>query len=156
MSLASKSKRANECLFLSFRLLLAHIYTMVCCSIKSLLTIGLRVRWCSFLAWFGFFDAFGLIIWTTKHTSYNPYSPQRTHTNTHKIHAHGYEQCVQKLLVVSTCALLVMDHRTLQVKYRIPINEIFRLTLSPFMDDIVIVHVVCVSGIHFTKVINTL
>jgi hypothetical protein len=59
----------------------------------------------------------------------------------------GAQQCVQKLLVLSTCALLVMDQRTLQVKYRIPINDIFRISLSPYNDDIAIVHVRCVSAL---------
>ncbi|XP_015787505.1 LOW QUALITY PROTEIN: unconventional myosin-Ia-like [Tetranychus urticae] len=52
-------------------------------------------------------------------------------------------KCVQKLLVISTCSMIVMDQRTLQIKYRIPISEIFRISMSPFSDDIVIIHVRC-------------
>ena len=54
-------------------------------------------------------------------------------------------QCVQKLLVLSTCSMIVMDQRTLQIKYRIPVSDIFRISLSPYSDDIVIIHVRCVS-----------
>ncbi|KAF2367453.1 Myosin head motor domain [Trinorchestia longiramus] len=45
------------------------------------------------------------------------------------------------LLAVSTNALLVVDQRTLQLKYRIPASDIARISLSPFMDDIAVVHV---------------
>ncbi|RWS12427.1 unconventional myosin-Ib-like protein, partial [Dinothrombium tinctorium] len=55
-------------------------------------------------------------------------------------------KCVQKLLVLSTVAMIVMDQRTLQIKYRIPVNEIFRISLSPYMDDIVIIHVKCTDA----------
>ncbi|XP_013388317.1 unconventional myosin-Ia-like [Lingula anatina] len=46
-----------------------------------------------------------------------------------------------KLLVVSTSALLVVDQRSLAVKYRIPVNMIEKLSLSPFSDTLVVVHV---------------
>ncbi|XP_047489166.1 unconventional myosin-Ia-like [Penaeus chinensis] len=45
------------------------------------------------------------------------------------------------LLVVSTNSLLVLDQRTLQVKYRIPAHDIQRISLSPFLDDIAVLHV---------------
>ncbi|GBN91590.1 Unconventional myosin-Ib [Araneus ventricosus] len=50
-------------------------------------------------------------------------------------------KCLQTLFVVSTSAMLVMDHRTLQIKYRIPATDIFRISLSPFMDDLAVFHV---------------
>nr|XP_045586769.1 unconventional myosin-Ib-like [Procambarus clarkii] len=45
------------------------------------------------------------------------------------------------LLAVSTNSLLVLDQRTLQVKYRIPALEIQSISLSPYMDDIAVLHV---------------
>lgn len=50
-------------------------------------------------------------------------------------------KCVQTLFVVSTNSMLVMDQRTLQIKYRIPVGDIVRISLSPFMDDIAVFHV---------------
>nr|XP_053637976.1 unconventional myosin-Ib-like [Cherax quadricarinatus] len=44
------------------------------------------------------------------------------------------------LLAVSTNSLLVLDQRTLQVKYRIPAVEIQRISLSPYLDDIAVLH----------------
>ncbi|KAK3851400.1 hypothetical protein Pcinc_041950 [Petrolisthes cinctipes] len=45
------------------------------------------------------------------------------------------------LLAVSTNSLLVLDQRTLQIKYRIPAMDIQRISLSPYMDDIAVLHV---------------
>ncbi|XP_067131033.1 unconventional myosin-Ib isoform X1 [Centruroides vittatus] len=50
-------------------------------------------------------------------------------------------KCLQTLFVVSTSSMLVMDQRTLQIKYRIPATDIFRISLSPYMDDIAVFHV---------------
>ena len=52
---------------------------------------------------------------------------------------------VLKLLVVSTSGILVLDHRTLDIKYRIEVEEIQRISLSPFADDLAIIHVSSVS-----------
>ncbi|XP_073815090.1 myosin 95E [Musca autumnalis] len=45
------------------------------------------------------------------------------------------------LLVISTSSLLLLDQRTLQIKYRVPAAEIYRMSLSPYMDDIAVFHV---------------
>ncbi|XP_030747768.1 unconventional myosin-Ib [Sitophilus oryzae] len=45
------------------------------------------------------------------------------------------------LLVISTRSMLILDQRTLQVKYRVPASEIYRMSLSPFLDDVAVVHV---------------
>ncbi|KAH6930555.1 hypothetical protein HPB50_014721 [Hyalomma asiaticum] len=50
-------------------------------------------------------------------------------------------KCVQTLFVVSTNAMLIMDQRTLQIKYRIPVTDIYRISLSPFLDDIAVFHI---------------
>lgn len=50
------------------------------------------------------------------------------------------------LLVISTNSMLLLDQRTLQIKYRVPATEIYRLSLSPYMDDIAVVHVKAVSA----------
>ena len=41
--------------------------------------------------------------------------------------------------------MLIMDQRTMQIKYRIPASEIIRLSLSPYFDDIAVFHVKAVS-----------
>ncbi|XP_020716294.1 unconventional myosin-Ia isoform X2 [Ceratitis capitata] len=45
------------------------------------------------------------------------------------------------LLVLSTSALLLLDQRTLQIKYRVPASEIYRMSLSPYLDDVAVFHV---------------
>lgn len=45
------------------------------------------------------------------------------------------------LLVVSTRSMLILDQRTLQVKYRVPATEIYRMSLSPYLDDVAVFHV---------------
>lgn len=49
------------------------------------------------------------------------------------------------LLVLSTSSLLLLDQRTLQIKYRVPAAEIYRMSLSPYLDDIAVFHVKAVS-----------
>ncbi|GAU88919.1 hypothetical protein RvY_01532 [Ramazzottius varieornatus] len=44
------------------------------------------------------------------------------------------------LAVVSTKAFLVIDQRTMIIKYRIQANDIARISVSPYQDDIVVVH----------------
>lgn len=41
--------------------------------------------------------------------------------------------------------MLLLDQRTLQIKYRVPAAEIYRLSLSPYLDDIAVFHVKAVS-----------
>lgn len=53
------------------------------------------------------------------------------------------------LLVLSTSSMLLLDQRTLQIKYRIPASEIYRMSLSPFVDDIAVFHVKAVSVLKF-------
>ncbi|KAI5728530.1 hypothetical protein M8J77_017489 [Diaphorina citri] len=45
------------------------------------------------------------------------------------------------LFVLSTSSMLILDHRTLQIKYRVPASEIYRLSLSPYLDDIAVFHI---------------
>ena len=54
-------------------------------------------------------------------------------------------QFVPILFVISTSSMLIMDQRTMQIKYRIPASEIIRLSLSPYFDDIAVFHVKAVS-----------
>lgn len=58
-------------------------------------------------------------------------------------------QLVPTLAVISTSAMLLLDQRTLGVKYRIPAAEIYRISLSPLPDDIAVFHVRAVS-LHST------
>lgn len=41
--------------------------------------------------------------------------------------------------------MLILDQRTLQVKYRVPATEIYRMSLSPYLDDVAVFHVRAVS-----------
>lgn len=54
-------------------------------------------------------------------------------------------QIVPILMALSTNSLLLLDQRTLQIKYRIPATEIYRLSLSPYHDNIAVFHVKAVS-----------
>lgn len=56
-----------------------------------------------------------------------------------------YIQFVPILLVISTRSMLILDQRTLQIKYRVPATEIYRMSLSPYLDDVAVVHVRAVS-----------
>lgn len=54
-------------------------------------------------------------------------------------------------MAVSTNAMLLLDQRTLQIKYRIPATEIYRLSLSPYHDNIAVFHVKDVSVVKWMK-----
>lgn len=56
------------------------------------------------------------------------------------------QQFVPILLVLSTSSMLLLDQRTLQIKYRVPASEIYRMSLSPYLDDIAVFHVKAVSS----------
>ena len=45
------------------------------------------------------------------------------------------------LFVVSTSSMIIMDQRTLNIKYRVPAADVVRISLSPFLDDIAVFHV---------------
>jgi len=53
----------------------------------------------------------------------------------------SFSQFVSILCVVTTNAMLIIDHKNMQIKYRIPVKEIFKMSLSPFFDDIAVFHV---------------
>ncbi|CAL8068334.1 unnamed protein product [Orchesella dallaii] len=44
------------------------------------------------------------------------------------------------VLVVTTTSIMILDPRTLNIKYKIPATEVFRLSVSPFGDDICVLH----------------
>lgn len=48
---------------------------------------------------------------------------------------------VPVLFVVSTSSLMILDQRTLAIKYRVPAADVVRISLSPFLDDIAVFHV---------------
>ncbi|XP_065207437.1 unconventional myosin-Ia [Planococcus citri] len=48
---------------------------------------------------------------------------------------------IPMLLVISTSSMMILDQRTLDIKYRIPASEIHRISLSPFADNIAVVHI---------------
>ena len=56
--------------------------------------------------------------------------------------------------MISTSSMLIMDQRTMQIKYRIPASEIIRLSLSPYFDDIAVFHVKAVSYISNNYISN--
>ncbi|XP_062535184.1 unconventional myosin-Ia [Armigeres subalbatus] len=45
------------------------------------------------------------------------------------------------LMVISTNSMLLLDQKTMQIKYRIPASEIYRMSLSPYFDDIAVIHI---------------
>ncbi|ODM90014.1 Unconventional myosin-Ia [Orchesella cincta] len=44
------------------------------------------------------------------------------------------------VLVVTTTSIMILDPRTLNIKYKIPATEVLRLSVSPFADDICVLH----------------
>lgn len=60
-------------------------------------------------------------------------------------------------MALSTNSLLLLDQRTLQIKYRIPATEIYRLSLSPYHDNIAVFHVKAVSNCtSYLELINSI
>lgn len=57
-------------------------------------------------------------------------------------------QFIPILLVISTNSMLLLDQKTMQIKYRIPASEIYRMSLSPYFDDIAVIHIRAVSINH--------
>ncbi len=55
-------------------------------------------------------------------------------------------QIVSLILVLSTKSLMVIDQRTLVIKYRIPVAEIEALSLSPYNDRLIVFHLRKVGG----------
>lgn len=47
---------------------------------------------------------------------------------------------VDQLLVVSTQGIMVIEQHTMMVKYRIPIAEVKSISMSPFRDSLVVLH----------------
>lgn len=52
-------------------------------------------------------------------------------------------------MAISTNAMLLLDQKTLQIKYRVPATEIYRLSLSPYHDNIAVFHLRDVSTMHY-------
>ncbi|CAB3226815.1 unnamed protein product [Arctia plantaginis] len=52
------------------------------------------------------------------------------------------------LCVVSTGALLLLEARSLRLKRRVPAHAVWRLSLSPFADDLLVVHVRACGGLE--------
>lgn len=52
------------------------------------------------------------------------------------------------LCVVSTAALLLLDARSLRIKRRVPAHQVWRLSLSPYGDDLLVVHVRACGGLE--------
>ncbi|KAG6448196.1 hypothetical protein O3G_MSEX005357 [Manduca sexta] len=50
------------------------------------------------------------------------------------------------LAVVSTAALVLLEPRSLRLKRRVPAHQVYRLSLSPFDDDLLVVHVRACGG----------
>ncbi|CAG5034193.1 unnamed protein product [Parnassius apollo] len=52
------------------------------------------------------------------------------------------------LCVLSTAALLLLDARSLRLKRRVPAHCVYRLSLSPYHDDLLVVHVRACAGLE--------
>ena len=55
------------------------------------------------------------------------------------------------LFVLSTSSMMILDQRTLNIKYRVPAADVVRISLSPFMDDIAVFHIKSVSWLVSLK-----
>ena len=61
-------------------------------------------------------------------------------------------QAVQHLLVVCTQEFYVIDHRTITTKYRVPIEYVEKISLSPYQDQLAVFHMKKVSFSMLFKV----
>lgn len=50
-------------------------------------------------------------------------------------------QAVEQLLVMSSQNLVLVEHHSMMVKYRIPITDISAMSVSPHPDKIIVFHV---------------
>jgi len=48
---------------------------------------------------------------------------------------------VQKLVVISTSSFLILDPRTMQINHHIKLADIFKISTSPYKDNILIIHI---------------
>src|SRR6218665_269702 len=64
----------------------------------------------------------------------------------------------QKLIVVSTKAFIILDHRTMQINHHIALNSIFKISTSPYMDNILVLHIykVCLLTFRYIFFLNDL
>ena len=60
---------------------------------------------------------------------------------------HVLFQMVSKLMVVSSQAILILDSKTMQLKYRIPLSLISKVSTSPYQDKLVVFHLTKVREI---------
>ena len=51
------------------------------------------------------------------------------------------------MVVISTQALLVIDHRTMSLKNRIPMEYLEKISLSPYQDSLAVFHIKKVSSV---------
>lgn len=58
-----------------------------------------------------------------------------------KLRAAAPSRAAPRLAVLSTHALLLLDARSLRLKRRVPAHAVYRLSLSPYDDDLLVVHV---------------
>lgn len=50
-------------------------------------------------------------------------------------------QFVHKLVVISTNSFIVLDHRTMQINHHIKLHDIFKISTSPYMDNVLLIHI---------------
>nr|XP_037867511.1 unconventional myosin-Ia [Bombyx mori]XP_037867512.1 unconventional myosin-Ia [Bombyx mori] len=60
--------------------------------------------------------------------------------------ARGSGRVARCLAVLSTAALLLLEPRSLRLKRRVPAHSVYRLSLSPYDDDLLVVHVRACGG----------
>ncbi|KAJ8307514.1 hypothetical protein KUTeg_015598, partial [Tegillarca granosa] len=47
---------------------------------------------------------------------------------------------VDQLIILTTQVVLLVDHRTMMLKYKIPVNHILNIFLSPYKDQVIVLH----------------
>ena len=70
-----------------------------------------------------------------------------THTHTHMhTHTHHLSKGVPMVLVVTGTSFMVLDPKTLALKYRVELKDLKQISLSNFSDNIFIMHINPVSN----------
>ncbi len=83
---------------------------------------------------------------THTHAHTHAYTCTRTHTCTH-IHTHSHNEIkgVPEVLVVTGTSFMVLDPKSLALKYRVELADLQQISLSSYADNIFVMHINPVS-----------
>lgn len=63
-------------------------------------------------------------------------------------------QFVQKLVVISTSSFIILDHKTMQINHLVKLQDIFKISTSPLVDNIFVIHIYTVRSFVESRSMN--